>query len=551
MKHIKAILYAALLCAALALAGCSDILAPPDGAPGGAKEKKGGLRISVSSDAANPRTLFPELNFTKYVLSFSGPASHAAITLNNETTTTVDDLAVGLWTVTAVGYVTINGTDYEAAQGEGNVNVSGTSFQSLDIVLRAITTGTADGFFSYSVSFPPSKVKSAELRIYPYDSNEWDWRAVQCNLVNDPSKTIPLAPGYYMMNIRLRNDYQTAGHTEVVYICPNMETAADYVFTDADFTETITLSGTIDVKVNGQTPSGNVDVYLYAYIDENYNYSLASTWVDLDDNNTWSITTAAFDAETPLYFRVGTSYSGAWFNRSLGEGVKAHDQDKTGINLGTVNFSAITLSGTINVTCDGNPVSRVLIEAVTQWGSYGNPTWLNSPGANEAWSITIPAFDTPTDITFRVRGNSLNGMDIFNINVENLANGVLNQDKMGIVLNLGDYPDPFNAARPLAPDKWEDGNITDSGAADWYSVNVTADTVYCLWWKDLTLDIWCYIYDGSGYIRNDFPVYRDSQDKEQSFYSPYSGTFYIRCVAINGGSTGTYQIVYNTTGIRP
>jgi hypothetical protein len=184
-----------------------------------------------------------------------------------------------------------------------------------------------------------------------------------------------------------------------------METAANYTFTPADFTETITLSGTIDVKVNGQNPSGNVNVNLYAYLDENYNNHLANIWVNLSDN-TWTMTTAAFDAETPLYFRVETYYNNLWLNRNLGEGVRAYNQNISGINLG-VNFSTITLSGTIDVKVNGQTPSgnvNVYLNAYLDENCNNPLTQIYVYLLNNTytWTMTTAAFDTETPLYFRV-----------------------------------------------------------------------------------------------------------------------------------------------------
>jgi hypothetical protein len=631
-KYSNVILYAILLCAALMMVGCSDVLAPPDGL------KKGGLRINVSSGQAASRTLFPTANFTKYVLSFSGPASHADVSLTGkETSVTVSDLAAGAWTVTAVGYVMINGTEYAAAQGSGNVNVVSGTFQSLDLTIRASMEG-ANGFFTYSVNFPPTRVNRAELCIYPFGGSEWygDYR----NLFDDPSGSISLAPGYYMMIIRLSNNYQTAGHTEVVYICSNMETEANYTFTDTDFTDTITIGGTVDVTVN----AAPTDTWIYVYLDENYNNYLAGSWVDVT-NKTWSMTMVAFDAETPLYFRVQTNYNNIWFSKEIGSQVTAYnvsqtnidlgavnfstitlsgtvdvkvngaalqeayvniygdgnwwsiqvdlangtwslmlepfvaattlnfrveayisgnqyskdtgisitakDQDIPNIDLGTVNFNFITLSGTVDVTCGGNPVSEIIISTRGQWGNEFVSTTLYSPGANEPWSIILPPFDTPTDITFRVWGFSFQ-TEIFTEYFENRAPGVTNHDISGIDFNLGDYPSPFNAI-PLEENTWVDGNITVPYAVDWYSVNVTAGTTYYFRWNDRlngdgsqTADIYVRVFDSSS--GSWWGDYGSAWDYPVPFTFDSSGTVYIRVSGLDGNDgIGTYQLMYSTS----
>jgi len=542
MKYSIVLLCAALLCVALALAGCSDALAPT-------VPHKSGVEITVSSDTANQRTvqrtLFPNTDFTKYVLSFSGPGSHADITLTGgNTTATVIDLANGLWTVTVVGWVTINGTQYPAAQGSAQVNVASGTFQSVDVTIRASMEG-AKGVFSYSVSLPPTKVMdSAGLQIYPYDSNEWYEESR--NLKDVPSGTIELDPGYYMMIIQLRNDYQTAGHTEVVYICSHMETEARYTFTDADFTDTITISGTVNVKVNGQDPQ---NVFLRVYLDEDYNYEMAGTWINVS-NGTWSMQLAGFDTETSLYFKVEAFYNDHSFHKGIvNHGVTVTNVNQSGINLGAVNISVITLSGTLNVTCGGNPVPEVYIRAVDpHWNEIGS-IQLSSPGANAPWSITIQSFDTPTNITFLVYGHAFGTS--FDQVFQNLATGVTNQNRTGIAINLGNFPSPVAGATSLAANTWKNGNITVSDTVDWYSINVTTGTTYYFWWNDSfegnstrTLDVDVYAFSSNG----DHIFDRDSAwDNPAQLTADSSGTVYLRVRAYNGGSdTGTYQIVYRT-----
>jgi uncharacterized repeat protein (TIGR02543 family) len=216
-----------LLCALLVLAGCSNIMAPP-------QQQENGLKITVSGDVTDSRTLYPHANFSKYVLSFSGPESHADITLENgENSALVNDLVNGSWIITAKGYVMINGNEYEAAAGSAPVTIGSGPHPVVNISLSARQDGDK-GFFSYSVNFPLSRVtNNASLQIYSYyGESEYIY-----NLFDDPSGSIQLTPGYYLMHIRLYNDYQLAGVTEIVHIYSNMETRADYTFTDADFIE--------------------------------------------------------------------------------------------------------------------------------------------------------------------------------------------------------------------------------------------------------------------------------------------------------------------------
>ena len=537
MKYSIALLCAALLYAALALTGCSDALAPT-------VPHKSGLYITVSSDQVNPRTLFPTTtDFTKYMLSFesaNGIDNHADEVLEGgATTATVTGLAAGSWTVTVTGWVTVDGTECPVAWGSGQVVVSSGTFQSLDVTIRAsMETEKGNGFFSYAVSLPPTKVmETAVLQISSFSYNLFD----------DPSGTIELPPGQYTMTVQLDNGYQTVGHTEIVYICSNLETEANYTFTDDDFADTITISGEIDVKVNGGTP---LNARLYAYLDVNYSYSLEYVDISMTDG-TWSMRLAASDTEIPLYFKVVTFYNGLELSKEIGnKGVTVEDQ--SGIDLGTVNFSTVTLSGTINVTCGGDPVSEVSI-AMVRYGEEIRSISLYSPGAAASWSITVPSFTTPADITFRVRGYSF-GTSIFTKYIENLASNVTDQNITGIAINLGDI-NSFTSATPLSPNTWVNGNITVNYAIDWYSINVNAGITYYFWWNDSlsgdknqSLDIDVYVFDSNG---NQI-FSGDDMGYDAREFTATTSTVYIRVNRHGGGDgTGTYQIVYSTVNSRP
>jgi hypothetical protein len=77
------------------------------------------------------------------------------------------------------------------------------------------------------------------------------------------------------------------------------------------------------------------------------------------------------------------------------------------LNVGSigpaVNLAAITLSGTLTVTLDGQPVPHVQISASSGVGVYGC-TGLVSPGSNAPWTMLLPVFDSPTNILYYVIG---------------------------------------------------------------------------------------------------------------------------------------------------
>jgi len=395
MKNIF-IRYAALFAVlALALTGCPNPFISQEDAAAG-------LRITVANN--NMRTLLPNTDFTKYTLHLEHASAQSQdVTLENgETSKTFTGLANGNWTVTAVGYVTIDGTEYAAAEGTVQVNVTSGAFQGVTIPISASMDGD-NGFFSYAVSFPPGKVGDAEMRFEKFNGGYYDY----IDLMTNPEDTISLAPGYYLMRIRLYADYGTATRTEVVHIYSNMETSAVYNFTEDDFTPTITLSGTVNVTVNGQPADF---VAIGAFFDADYdNFTGAYNYVDLDDG-TWAIRLPPFSADTTLYFALQIQGGGASSMKFTDVTATVKDQDISGIDLGNIGFSTITLSGTATVTLNGDDPgwSYVYVYADAQFQNYVGDGEIDLNGTD--WSINIPSFDTDTLLYFTVEAGG-NGSD--------------------------------------------------------------------------------------------------------------------------------------------
>jgi hypothetical protein len=111
---------------------------------------------------------------------------------------------------------------------------------------------------------------------------------------------------------------------------------------------------------------------------------------------------------------------------------------------------------------------------------------------------------------------------------------------------------------PLTANTWKNGSINKYYCLDLYSISVTSGRKYYLWWNDYregdgskTLDIDVYAYKSGN---NPIPLENndDAWDKPVSFTASSSGKVYIRVRAYDGGQfTGTYAIMYNTSGVMP
>ena len=117
----------------------------------------------------------------------------------------------------------------------------------------------------------------------------------------------------------------------------------------------------------------------------------------------------------------------------------------------------------------------------------------------------------------------------------------------------------------LTENTWTDGNIT-TGTPDreiWYSLDFTNETFY-VWWieynnpanSDKTLNVKVTAYFDSGQIVNDGTGFFQDIDiawnTAQSFNpSGYTTKIKLKVVPYYNGYTGTFAIVYNTSGTRP
>jgi hypothetical protein len=111
-------------------------------------------------------------------------------------------------------------------------------------------------------------------------------------------------------------------------------------------------------------------------------------------------------------------------------------------NVGTISIKGVTLSGTININYDGNPVPYLELYAIYDVQDLLNITCLSSPEPNAQWSLTYGKNrNSKVDIKFQMFGYSdknKNNM-LFDRFVKDIIVTINNnQDKSGIVIDIGD-----------------------------------------------------------------------------------------------------------------
>ncbi|MCL2243509.1 MAG: hypothetical protein FWC03_03460 [Treponema sp.] len=550
----------------LILSACSDIFTPQNDA-------ESGLKIILQGAAIDARTLIPDdPDIARYILYFThqeaDPSSHGNIILENGVTEVlVEELALGVWTVTATGYITVSGIDYAVVRGSADITIASRVRGTLNITVNAIQESySAYGTLSYLITYPETRANNGNIYIYPI--NDSSYIENRYFYSSNSSGTISLPPNFYRMVVELYDGYRNVRRSEIIHIYQNLETKAELTFTNDDFIDVITLGGTLNVTVGGRSPE-TVYMYIYMTMNDGGNYPIGFSYID-NNNKSWSMVHPAFDSDVPLYFDVTAVYGGDYYYKRIDTAETLKNVNKT-INLGTVDIPVITLSGTVTGSYGGSQSQISYIEINISDSVYGKSrsVLLSTPRSNNNWSIIMQAFDGPTEISYSVTGYQ-RFSDGINEYTESLALPVSsfqnytpahNQDVSGINLNAGNAPSVVPSGIPaLAAGTWVnfDNSVTASSGIDWYEINVTAGTTYYLWWNERsygnytrTLDVQVTAMDS-----NETMVYFVNRDTAWNSYASFtagnSGTVYIRVQQTSYVSTpGTYGIVYNNTGTRP
>jgi hypothetical protein len=398
------------LSAVFILTGCFNLIDPRPTGPA-AQAGAGSLSVSIAGQGGGERTLYPNAAFTKYELTFEADGlSYESKILEEKSAEVFSDIPAGEWTITAKGYVTINGTSYAAAEGSETVSIAAGQSKSVSIAIKATQEGD-NGHFYYNIGLPEGKTETATLTLSRYGDSGSYSTLKHINLKESPSGYVDseeagsgLAPGYYRVDIRLYNGYQSAGISEVVHIYSNMETRAEYAYTEADFVDLVTLSGTI--KLDGAAPEAGVSVWLTACerrADGNYS-SIGSVSVSGGD---WSIEVPEVSESTEIFFEANFYEDGqstTYASNIPGITLNPGDTAPSAIAL-----NLITLSGTVSAAVDGKTVSSVEISAYPEEGGDGIGSVTIPYTAGAAWSMIVPAFSKETTVAFDVYLNYSSG----------------------------------------------------------------------------------------------------------------------------------------------
>jgi len=208
------------------------------------------------------------------------------------------------------------------------------------------------------------------------------------------------------------------------------------------------ITGTITLD-NIPHPATKVDIYCFSYNGPWENWwslykrinmsnvtgtSATLNWslpvyenLKLDSQATFSLFVLPGDSLDAYEVSVPTGKTISGANANIGD-------------LGTVNIRGVTLSGTINVTDNGQPVPYVEIYVTDDGSALLGTTCLFSPEPTDAaWSVTFGRVNSNKTVTFQVFGYlEKNGTKIVDryATTSSPVRIINNQSVSGIVLNI-------------------------------------------------------------------------------------------------------------------
>ncbi len=215
-----------------------------------------GGTISIVLNSDESRTVLPQTpEFIKYRLEFEnkeGLTSDVQILTDNKADISLPE---GKWKITAYGIVEFDGAEADAAQGYAEVEVKNGISVNAAITITPQMSGV-QGSFTWKLSTAAGinltswTVKLSEFGSETLIINESGTFSGYTNPLSQ-SGTVTLNPGYYICNMRVSGDTQTAHRTEIVHVASALDSVFDCALTKDDFVKYIRVSGKMSLTVSG------------------------------------------------------------------------------------------------------------------------------------------------------------------------------------------------------------------------------------------------------------------------------------------------------------
>jgi len=240
MKNMKyGIIFGITFVCVILISACNDVLMSPD-TNTQVESVYGRIAINLSGDGIEllqARTVFPLLNFDKYVYTFTKAGEETGVERfpNNEG---VFILEIGVYTVEVQAYIgddepytlAANGVSSEFTVSPGNNNPVAVLLSKVDSEVQ--------GEFTYTITFPEGAAPtSITLLKWPDESDGLDIITLTPNNLtvgNGITQTLELETGSWLFTVLIGKDTLNAGISEAVHIS-SLSTVYTKAFEDIDF----------------------------------------------------------------------------------------------------------------------------------------------------------------------------------------------------------------------------------------------------------------------------------------------------------------------------
>jgi len=502
---------------------------------------------SVQNDA---RTVFPSMNFDKYEYTFVKNGNGNGIEKNPDKNGFFS-LEIGNYIVAVHAYIKVDESFVLAAFGESNEFTVGQGINTTVNVSLVEVNNLSSGKLTYTINLPTGA--NTEITLQRWQDMEY----IVLNPVNvtngtGKTQTLELEPGSYLLSINVSKNHHMTGISEAIHIKPFLTTVYTKVFTDNDFLlSQYTITFDINNATSGVTPvsqtvfagssiilpsKGSLDKI--GYLFGGWNTAYDGSGINYNASNSYTVTDS-----TTLYAKWNNSYS---------------------------------ISGSITLKVNNqNPTNAWLLiyENADCTIPIGDGSAIPINLTDNTWSTQIPYFDNNINIYFvAVANNGSRSSELGNIiinhnNRNNIHFGTVN----------------IQNSRTLTNNQWLNGIVADSNSVSSHTLSVSAysssyggpSAIY-LWINDRDNSTktgkiaFRYRLTGTGALGS-IGNY-DSGWTDYYTYSSQSISFYLNHLAFDvtygqpntytlsidiqpynviDANTGTYSIVYNTTGTKP
>jgi hypothetical protein len=351
--------------------GCRGPLEPLQEVPVFQGQGRVVINIGGDTDGVRARTIAPNTgSFTKYTLTFSGPAEMPPVDVTTGSSVTVE-LSPGFWTIGAVGYTGTTGNYAAVAEGSAQVTVpDGETPPPVTVVLGPKSTASEKGTLDYSITIPAGVTGSLVVTTAEGGAVTGGTVALAAGTANSGGKVF--APGQYLVRVRLEKGGVSAGFTEALHIYAGLtSTLPARTYTDSDF---------LEVSIPDQIIESLAGVWYshYAGIGRLDGYRIGK-WKDFEElvvNSGKNALFPAFDPSNPVTYDTGETPRDNDYFVFYDDSVYGEKEDDTGGNGGWgegMGFRYMGIFRAINVFTDDLNRGAIIIEYLEGCA----PTWDN------------------------------------------------------------------------------------------------------------------------------------------------------------------------------